>query len=171
MWFKHLLQYIKYIQSELKGKLFINLKENSPLVLKYCYFQYLCSKTSKFNSALVSTVLYSIQRIAAHIQIQFSGKRVKWKISQDPKCSICNVKHDIPHLLFFCNKAKRAWSHLKKSTGLDLTFEQILTGILLDKDTNHVVTLYAFLIYKEWLLNHNSVAQWLKNDIVLFIKS
>ena len=59
----------------------------------------------------------------------------------------------------------------KTSPGLDLTFEQILTGILLDKDTNHAVTLCAFWIYKEWLLNHNSVAHWLKNDIVLFIKS
>ena len=54
----------------------MNLKENSSLILKLCYFQYLCSKMSKFNSALVCTVLYSIQRIAAHIKIQFSGERV-----------------------------------------------------------------------------------------------
>ena len=77
MWFKHFLQYIKYIQSKFKGKIFINLKENSSLVLKLCYFQYLCSKMSKFNSALVFTVLYLIQRKAAHIKIQFSGERVK----------------------------------------------------------------------------------------------
>ena len=67
-----------------------------------------------------------------HLVLSCESNLFKWKISQDPKCSICNVKHDIPHLLLFCNKAKRAWSHLKNSTGLDLTFEQILTGILID---------------------------------------
>ena len=39
-------------------------------------------------------------------------------------------------------------NHKKNSTGLDLTFEQILTGILLDKDKNHEVILFAILIYK-----------------------
>ena len=24
------------------------------------------------------------------------------------------------------------------------------------------------LIYKDWLFNHNTVAQWFKNDIILF---
>ena len=32
---------------------------------------------SKFNSALVCTVLYPIQRIAAHIKNLFSSERVK----------------------------------------------------------------------------------------------
>ena len=81
---------------------------------------------------------------------------------------ICDVTHDIPHLLFHCVKAKKAWEKFCQACNQRITLKHIFTP---SRDNNmcFVVSLFSYLIFKEWV-KYNEHNTWMNNNILLFIK-
>ena len=77
----------------------------------------------------------------------------KWKLKESDVCDICNSQQTIEHLLFECHRATRLWHLVEDAYQITVYFRNIVCG-LRDYDLifNHVITLLAFLLYKEWLL-------------------
>ena len=77
----------------------------------------------------------------------------KWKLKENDVCDICDSKHSIEQLLFECRRATKLWHIVEDAYQITVCFTNIVCG-LKDYDLvfNHVVTLLAFLLYKEWLL-------------------
>ena len=75
----------------------------------------------------------------------------KWgKINHD-RCDVCTETQDITHLLIDCPYAKAIWNFINNALGLSLTTQDIMLGYP-DKHINFIISLTAFLIYKEWLI-------------------
>ena len=92
----------------------------------------------------------------------------RWGIQDNNKCNICNVTHDIPHLLFHCKKAEAVWKIISRICGIDISLKDI---ILTDLESNlsMLIIIVAFSIYKEGLL-YGQKENWQSNDIVLCVK-
>ena len=92
----------------------------------------------------------------------------RWGIHDNNKCNLCNVTHDIPHLLFYCTKAEAVWKTLSRICGTDITLKDI---VLTDLESNlsMLINIVAFAIYKEWLLYGQKV-NWQTNNTVLYVK-
>ena len=71
---------------------------------------------------------------------------------------MCNEDIEtIEHILFLCDYASTIWNDFKKLTGLTVSFKSIVTGIGLTSTEILMVTLVAYVIFKQWLLEsfHN----------------
>ena len=73
------------------------------------------------------------------------------EIKRKDVCDICVSKHSIEHLLFERHRATKLWHIVEDAYRITVCFNNITCG-LKDYVFNHVVTLLAFLLYKEWLL-------------------
>ena len=93
----------------------------------------------------------------------------RWGIRDNNKCNICNVTHDIPHLLFYCTKADAVWKTVSRICGIDISLKYIILSNDLESNLFMLIIIVAFSIYKEWLLYGQKV-NWQTNDIVLHVK-
>ena len=75
------------------------------------------------------------------------------KLEAELVCDICNSQQTVEHLLFECHMATRLWHLVEDDYQITVYFCNIVCR-LRDYDLifNHVITLLAFLLYKEWLL-------------------
>jgi len=77
----------------------------------------------------------------------------KWRKRENDVCDICNCKQTIEHLLFECHRAVNLWKCVEETYQITVSFSNIVCGLRdYDMIFNHIITLLAFLLYKEWLL-------------------
>jgi hypothetical protein len=76
----------------------------------------------------------------------------KWHIKENDQCDLCcNEKQTIEHLLVTCERARNVWQMFYKAYSINIELKHIVCGTE-DIDVCNVVTLLAFILYKEWLL-------------------
>jgi hypothetical protein len=83
---------------------------------------------------------------------------LSWKKSNSKYCTVCSQEETIEHLLYNCEYAQSIWKDVKVSMNIEISLIDIICGINLDKTTSFIISLIAFLIYKDWLitsLNNN----------------
>ena len=91
----------------------------------------------------------------------------KWKIVNNNLCPLCEVKHDIIHLLYFCEKAKAVCENINLKFNSQLTFYNVF-GLCEENNLSNVfISFIALCIYKEWLC----LNEWAKSNTVSFVKS
>ena len=81
-----------------------------------------------------------------------------WKKSNSKYCTVCSQEETIEHLLYNCEYAQSIWKDVKDAMNIEVSLIDIICGINLDITTNFIISLIAFLIYKDWLvssLNNN----------------
>ena len=76
----------------------------------------------------------------------------KWGKHETGLCDLCNETQTIIHLLFECKHAQLIWNQVKSATDLVITKKTIILGSG-NNTTDYVISLVAFLIYKEWLIS------------------
>ena len=77
----------------------------------------------------------------------------KWKQKDNANCDICNVEESIEHLLYYCNYANNFWKELSNIIGWKICLKHVIYGIMGDEASTFIISLIAYLIYKEWLIN------------------
>ena len=96
----------------------------------------------------------------------------KWKILQNSAIFPIGFKlHTISHLLFYCTKASDIWLKIGNIFNLDISLNMIVTGQNCSPELSFCLSLIAFGIYKEWLLNKDNLDKWLTNNHVLTLKN
>ena len=65
---------------------------------------------------------------------------------------MCGQDETIEHLLYNCKYARKIWNDFMTITGLTVTLRDIILSVH-DDNHNFVLSLIAYLIYKEWLIN------------------
>ena len=75
----------------------------------------------------------------------------KWKIRNTKACSICGHDESVEHLLYNCQYAVKIWNEFNTSTGLKVDLHDVILTHN-DNDSNFVICLVAYLMYKEWLM-------------------
>ena len=93
----------------------------------------------------------------------------RWGIKDDNKCKICSELHDIPHLLFYCTKAKIVWDIVSRICGIDVSLRDVILSDQ-ESDIAMLVIIVAYSIYKEWLL-YGHKENWQANNILTQVKS
>ena len=91
----------------------------------------------------------------------------RWGHKIDETCDICQVTHDITHMLFYCVKAKQIWSVINQVFHLNISLKDIIITDL-ERDMCLFISLVSFLIYKEWLLFSNDKS-WKVHDIIAYV--
>ena len=123
-------------------------------IYKQKIYQIKDQKIAEFNYKVLNLILVCNKNLKT------------WKIIQNDHCEICDVVHDIGHLLYFCTKAKRIWSIVRTVFNMQITFKDIIIGDH-DKESTFLISLLEYLIYKEWLIYHTD--KWEENNIIYFI--
>ena len=86
-------------------------------------------------------------------------KKLKlWDKANDDTCDVCPEIKDMIHLLIKCPYAKAIWTSVEAALDIEVTAHCILLGHE-NKDINFIISLIAFLIYKEWLLCNKNNAK------------
>ena len=75
----------------------------------------------------------------------------KWRIKHNNGCDVCGLVQSLEHFLFDCKYVKPLWNLLENVYNVKISFKSIL-GIDKPFEYNSLVTIIAFLIYKEWLI-------------------
>ena len=96
-----------------------------------------------------------------HLILPCNHNLKKWGKSETDLCNICGTREDIIHLLFHCEHAQRIWQIASHSLNQQIT-ETILVLGNDNHSTNYVISVLAYLIYKEWLINmqDNKIRSW-----------
>lgn len=103
----------------------------------------LCSKLENKLKEFNLKILYGILACEENLR--------KWKIKESDNCYICNVKHTIEHMLFSCKHAKYMWQIVMTVYKINVNYQDIVCGHE-NQEMRFVITIIAFLLYKEWLL-------------------
>jgi hypothetical protein len=74
-----------------------------------------------------------------------------WAKSNSDQCAICGETEDILHLLFLCSHAQTIWQIVEGGLNIRITTALLLYGSSNDTE-NYIVTLIAYLIYKQWII-------------------
>ena len=67
-------------------------------------------------------------------------------------CKMCNTEETIEHLVFQCKYANSIWIEFRKMLDLKLELHHIVLGVQNNKRMSFLISIVAFLIYKEWLV-------------------
>ena len=76
----------------------------------------------------------------------------RWKKKMSDLCEICNIPETIQHELYHCKKVRNLWQELNTILNTNISIEDIVLGLNIGKTDNFVLSLIAFLVYKDWLL-------------------
>ncbi len=77
---------------------------------------------------------------------------MKWRIKDSNVCDLCDDSQSIEHLLFSCRRATYLWNLVNDVYNMSVVFKDIVCGVE-DLQYRYIITLLAFLLYKEWLLS------------------
>ena len=91
----------------------------------------------------------------------------RWGLCESNICDICRVTHDIPHLLFHCEKAKAVWHVLSNILNEDISLNDIVLNQ--DPEKSMLFTIISFSIYKEWL-TYGKKENWKSYNIISNVK-
>ena len=105
-----------------------------------------------------------------HLILPCFSNLKRWRIINYNLCPLCHVKHDVTHLLFFCIKAQSIWNFVNEKFSKKLSLFDIICGCNESVSFNYFISLVSFYIYKEWLILYKCNEDWVKNDIIFFVK-
>ena len=89
-----------------------------------------------------------------HDIIACKHKLKTWKILNDDKCDICNESETAIHMLYECPYARSIWRLLENTINENINLWHVVTGHP-TKCINFLISLTAYLIYKEALINRD----------------
>ena len=94
----------------------------------------------------------------------------KWRIINDEKCPVCNLTHNIVHMLYECCHSRRLWATVSATLGINVSTDKILVGCQNQSETT-VISIISFLIYKLYIRREteNAYVNW-KNDFHFFLR-
>ena len=78
---------------------------------------------------------------------------VKWKKRESKQCSVCEIDETIEHMLFKCKCNQQIWTNIGKILGFTVELKHVIVGVKGNNIVSFILSLIAFLIYKDWLLN------------------
>ena len=76
---------------------------------------------------------------------------LKWKKTESSLCDQCNCNETIAHLLLECNYSAQVWTVVNRALNIEVSLKDIVLGLELKDNTNMIVSIMVYLIYKEWL--------------------
>ena len=76
---------------------------------------------------------------------------VRWKKKENKSCNLCGEDENIVHLLFYCNFARCLWRQLSQVLNMSIEIQDIITGSGCSPEIDFLISLFAYLIYKQWL--------------------
>ena len=77
---------------------------------------------------------------------------VRWRKRECKLCVLCRVDENIEHLLFNCSFAKDIWNDLSRILDISIELQDIVLNVRYGREVRFIVSLTAYLIYKQWLL-------------------
>ena len=77
----------------------------------------------------------------------------KWQDSVNENCEICNIVHDIPHLLFDCDLAQYIWEKAGKALNYEFNKYEIIIIYEFRNmiPINYMITIISYSLYKFWI--------------------
>ena len=96
---------------------------------------------------------------------------VKWKKHESKLCDLCGIEEDIKHLLYTCDFAKGIWTEFTKVSGIDIELQDIVLGVRLDSTNTFIVSMFAYLIYKDWLIHSLNSSPRSRHASLMLMKS
>ena len=110
-------------------------------------------KLAEFNYKIINNILINKAYLS------------KWISETNAKCSFCNQKEDIIHLLYDYSFNDHIWHIVGNCLQLNFTYKHVVLGYsskmknINVNSINYCITLISYLIYKYWLkvLNTNKV--------------
>ena len=117
---------------------------NMNMTVEDAFKNQLCSKIELKLREFNFKVLYGI--LPCNVNL------VRWRLFDSDICDLCDSKQTIKHLLFECKRACHLWDIVNKAYNIRIEYGNIVCGFSSDDQLRSIVTLVAFLLYKEWLL-------------------
>ena len=152
----------KYIDdfSSTKSKYFYNrllqLKQIKPPVETYWQNMF-TNQEIQFSSVYESKIknikdnkLSEFNYKVLHRILPCNVNLVKWKKKNSKQCQLCYSDETIEHLLYNCIFVKTLWNNLGSLMDRPVSCRDVILGTRC-KETNFILTLISFLVYKEWL--------------------
>ena len=95
-------------------------------------------KLAEFNYKVINNILPCNKNLC------------NWQIITVDTCPACDRTHNIAHMLYECEHAKRLWSIVFASTGLDISINNIILPGQTQEET-FSISVISFLIYKLYI--------------------
>ncbi len=130
------------------------------------FFEVYCNKIKCIQDKKIAEFNFKI----LHCILPCNYNLVKWKQKESSICLTCGNIETIEHMLFYCQCAKRLWEKLGEILGLAIKLDHIVFGTKISKDMSFVISLIAYLIYKDWLVASMSNKPRSKNISLSMIK-
>jgi hypothetical protein len=141
--YRHLLDCFNRVSCHEMSVTVAELCEENEFEVKQSFRKQLCNKLEnkmiEFNFKII------------HGTLPCNANLKRWRIIESDQCDLCNSEQTIEHLLFSCKRPSFVWKLFSQVYHKNITFKTIVCGHE-DKDISHVVTIIAFILYKEWLL-------------------
>ena len=159
--FSAINQKSKFFYSILVGKKIIQ-----PLAIKFWknHFDLDASEVRWKNICMRKVILCPVKKLA-----EFNYKMLnnilpcgyyvnKWNKTVQPKCSKCDIIHDVKHMLFDCNDVNLIWQKVGETLNINFTWKKIVFGFGSASKfarnsikLNNITSLLCFLFYKMWI--------------------
>ena len=103
-------------------------------------------KLAEFNYKIINNILINKAYLS------------KWISETNAKCSFCNQKEDIIHLLYDCSFNDHIWQIVDNCLQLNIIYKHVVVGyssklkIVNINSINYYITLISYLIYKYCLM-------------------
>ena len=138
-----------------------DLDNECDLYKNKCSYQFEV-KIAEFNYKLIQNLLPTADNL------------FRWKKIQTPKCIYCdNDIHNAKHLLVECPHNEIIWEVVSNTFGLEISWKTVVTGVNIEQDFNHVISLICYLIYKKFLCDrgngnnvHIPIGDFVKREIL-----
>jgi len=95
----------------------------------------------------------------------------KWKPEVSKECELCLVDDNIKHLLCDCVLAQSVWHKFEILQRRQVKPEDIILGHNETKQSNQIITILAFTIYKFWIQSSNENTPRTVTSLHALIKS
>ena len=178
--FNFTIQYAKYantynanamvdqiVNTKYRYKALIQLKAEKPYSEELIR-QLLCNFDITFSVVYQNKIGNMIDKKLAefnyktlHLILPCNKNLKKWGKQDDDKCNICGEVEDIPHLLYYCDHARMIWKFIQTYFSEAIDLQSVILGNN-NMTFNTITSMFAFLIYKEWLIakNENTSRAW-----------
>ncbi len=121
-------------------------------------------KLGEFNYKLLCNVICTKSNIS------------KWNRNINDKCTFCNLKQTVKHLLFDCPRVKNLWVNIGTIINLNIRYKHIILGNIVTKKNEFVknrnlfISFVAYSIYKFWVMAENGKISFNNDNLLVFVK-
>ncbi|MCP3887247.1 MAG: hypothetical protein GY702_00005 [Desulfobulbaceae bacterium] len=131
-----------------------------------CYRIVYLKKIAMINDKKLAEFNYKI----LHNILPCNDNLYKWKKKNTDKCTLCNTKENIPHVLYECIYAKTIWNKVNLSGNSVFSAADVILGTHLGIPDVFITTCISYFIYKKWLRNSFDNVPRNINGVILSLK-